>query len=48
MILGVDRGWRITACNRALLELTGMAGRDPAARPRHSADFLTGRPAAST
>jgi PAS domain S-box-containing protein len=25
LILGVDRGWRITACNRALLELTGLS-----------------------
>ena len=24
LILGIDRGWRITVCNRALLELTGM------------------------
>jgi PAS domain S-box-containing protein len=33
LILGVDRGWRITACNRALLELVGttrdeVLGRD--------------------
>ncbi|MBA3821548.1 MAG: PAS domain S-box protein, partial [Deltaproteobacteria bacterium] len=27
LILGIDRGWRITVCNRALLELTGF-GRD--------------------
>ncbi len=27
LILGIDRGWRITVCNRALLELTGV-GRD--------------------
>lgn len=24
LILGIDRGWRITVCNRALLELTGV------------------------
>jgi len=24
LILGIDRGWRITACNRALLELVGF------------------------
>src|SRR5262249_30165850 len=33
LILGIDRSWRITVCNRALLELTGttrdaMLGRD--------------------
>ncbi len=33
LILGIDRGWRITVCNRALLELTGftreeLLGRD--------------------
>jgi PAS domain S-box-containing protein len=27
LILGIDRGWRITACNRALLEIVGF-GRD--------------------
>ncbi|HEU0033803.1 MAG TPA: ATP-binding protein [Kofleriaceae bacterium] len=25
LILGIDRSWRITVCNRALLELTGLA-----------------------
>jgi two-component system NtrC family sensor kinase len=25
LILGIDRGWRITACNRALLELVGFS-----------------------
>ncbi|MEZ4368645.1 MAG: ATP-binding protein [Kofleriaceae bacterium] len=25
LIVGIDRGWRITVCNRALLELTGFA-----------------------
>jgi two-component system NtrC family sensor kinase len=25
LILGIDRGWRITACNRALLELVGLS-----------------------
>jgi two-component system, NtrC family, sensor kinase len=28
LILGVDRGWRITACNRALLELVGATRDD--------------------
>jgi two-component system, NtrC family, sensor kinase len=28
LILGIDRTWRITACNRALLELTGMTRDD--------------------
>ncbi len=33
LILGIDRGWRITVCNRALLEITGfdrddLLGRD--------------------
>jgi len=25
LILGIDRGWRVTVCNRALLELTGVS-----------------------
>ncbi len=32
LILGIDRNWRITVCNRALLELTGV-----------TRDFLLGR-----
>lgn len=28
LILGIDRGWRITVCNRALLELTGTTRDD--------------------
>jgi PAS domain S-box-containing protein len=39
LILGVDRGWRITACNRALLELTGM--RRDRLLGRDIRDFLT-------
>ena len=33
LILGIDRSWRITVCNRALLELTGIDPRR-SARPR--------------
>ena len=33
LILGIDRSWRITVCNRALLELTGVQPRR-SARPR--------------
>jgi two-component system, NtrC family, sensor kinase len=39
LILGVDRGWRITACNRALLELVG-APRDEALG-RDVRDFIS-------
>jgi two-component system NtrC family sensor kinase len=39
LILGVDRGWRITACNRALLELLG-ATRDHVLG-RDVRDFIT-------
>ena len=39
LILGVDRSWRITACNRALLELVG-ATRDEALG-RDIRDFIT-------
>ena len=39
LILGIDRGWRITACNRALLELTGM--RRDRLLGRDIRDFLT-------
>ncbi|HMG19932.1 MAG TPA: ATP-binding protein [Kofleriaceae bacterium] len=39
LILGIDRGWRITACNRALLELVGM--RRDAVLGRDVRDFLT-------
>ena len=28
LILGIDRGWRITVCNRALLDLTGVTRDD--------------------
>jgi PAS domain S-box-containing protein len=39
LILGIDRGWRITACNRALLELVGM--RRETVLGRDVRDFLT-------
>ena len=39
LILGIDRGWRITACNRALLELVGM--RRDQLLGRDIRDFLT-------
>jgi len=39
LILGVDRGWRITVCNRALLELTGFS-RDEV-YGRDVRDFIT-------
>jgi PAS domain S-box-containing protein len=39
LILGIDRGWRITACNRALLELVGM--RRDTVLGRDVRDFLT-------
>ena len=35
LILGIDRAWRITVCNRALLELTGFHARR-GARPRRA------------
>ncbi|HEX2689627.1 MAG TPA: ATP-binding protein [Kofleriaceae bacterium] len=39
LILGVDRGWRITACNRALLELIGNDRNDVLGRDIR--DFIT-------
>src|SRR5262249_37172159 len=39
LILGIDRGWRITACNRALLELVGF-NRD-SVLGRDVRDFIT-------
>ena len=39
LILGIDRGWRITACNRALLELVGV--RRDTLLGRDVRDFLT-------
>ncbi len=39
LILGIDRGWRITVCNRALLELTGYAREDVLGRDVR--DFIT-------
>jgi len=39
LILGIDRGWRITVCNRALLELTGLARDEVLGRDVR--DFIT-------
>ncbi|TMQ21976.1 MAG: PAS domain S-box protein [Deltaproteobacteria bacterium] len=39
LILGIDRGWRITACNRALLELVGLSRTNLLGRDVR--DFLT-------
>jgi two-component system NtrC family sensor kinase len=39
LILGVDRGWRITACNRAMLELIGSDRSDILGRDIR--DFIT-------
>ncbi len=39
LILGIDRGWRITVCNRALLELVGR--RRETVLGRDLRDFLT-------
>ncbi len=39
LILGIDRSWRITVCNRAMLELTGF-GRDEVLG-RDVRDFIT-------
>src|SRR5207248_8074167 len=39
LILGIDRSWRITVCNRALLDLTGV-GRD-AVLGRDIRDFIS-------
>jgi len=39
LILGVDRGWRITACNRALLELINSTREDVLGRDVR--DFIT-------
>jgi PAS domain S-box-containing protein len=39
LILGVDRTWRITVCNRALLELTGVAREELLGRDVR--DFIT-------
>src|SRR3954468_20093402 len=40
LILGIDRSWRITVCNRALLELTGVTRDDVLGRDVR--DFMTG------
>jgi PAS domain S-box-containing protein len=40
LILGIDRTWRITVCNRALLELTGSARDEVLGRDVR--DFITG------
>nr|HEX4317648.1 ATP-binding protein [Kofleriaceae bacterium] len=40
LVLGIDRSWRITVCNRALLDLTGVA-RD-SVLGRDIRDFITG------
>jgi PAS domain S-box-containing protein len=40
LILGIDRGWRITVCNRALLELTGVTRDDVLGRDVR--DFIVG------
>jgi two-component system, NtrC family, sensor kinase len=53
LILGVDRSWRITVCNRALLELTGFERDDVLGRdvrdfiPNEQRQFLTGAFAAA-
>jgi two-component system NtrC family sensor kinase len=39
LILGIDRGWRITVCNRALLELTGFTRDEVLGRDVR--DFMT-------
>ncbi len=39
LILGIDRGWRITVCNRALVELTGVPREDILGRDVR--DFVT-------
>jgi two-component system, NtrC family, sensor kinase len=40
LILGIDRTWRVTVCNRALLELTGVTRDDVLGRDVR--DFLSG------
>ena len=40
LILGIDRSWRITVCNRALLELTGVTRDDVLGRDMR--DFIGG------
>src|SRR6185312_5634226 len=40
LILGIDRGWRITVCNRALLDLTGVTRDDVLGRDVR--DFMAG------
>lgn len=40
LILGIDRSWRITVCNRALLELTGVTRDDVLGRDVR--DFMVG------
>lgn len=40
LILGIDRTWRITVCNRALLELTGVTRDDVLGRDIR--DFISG------
>ncbi|HWU89144.1 MAG TPA: ATP-binding protein [Kofleriaceae bacterium] len=39
LILGIDRGWRVTVCNRALLELIGLSRDEVLGRDVR--DFLT-------
>jgi two-component system, NtrC family, sensor kinase len=39
LILGIDRGWRITVCNRALLELVGFSREEVLGRDVR--DFIT-------
>src|SRR5690606_5386139 len=39
LILGIERGWRITVCNRAMLELTGFSRDEVLGRDVR--DFLT-------
>jgi two-component system, NtrC family, sensor kinase len=39
LIVGIDRGWRITACNRALLELVGLTRESVLGRDLR--DFIT-------
>ena len=40
LIIGIDRSWRITACNRAMLELIGVARDEVLGRDVR--DFITG------
>lgn len=53
LILGIDRGWRITVCNRALLELTGFSRDEVLGRdirdfiPADQRQYLTGAFAAA-